>query len=903
MNNVNANCAAVRLSVQPQVRMLSVLVGAALAMMAVERAWADSAVGADTSLGNALNLAPVNPLTYTSGYDPDGLNGEPIAARTPTGQLYSVPKVPSDRVHSTTGGWEYLGFVEFGVTHVSGDHREQGFKRYKDVGNGGYLSAFGVSAEKADTAHYFEVVGGGVDRDDQFYGATFGRYNDWRVKAFYNETPHVFTTSFRSLWNGAGSGNLTLKPGLTAGGSGDLAADNQAITAVAQANTNTELGLVRKKGGLRLDMNLTDNLKVFAGYSLEKREGARPFGSVWAGGGGQAPMEVIEPIDYETHDFVGGLYYTDPLNSFNLQASASLFRNNIDTLSFETPLRVTPGTITGATPGMFTAGRFDLYPDNEAYNIKAEYARKLPDLMNGRFTAVVSMGSSRQDDDLVPYTTYSGLRPTNVSTANWDSTDSLSRQSADARIDTRLVDLGLSLNPTSRLNIKAKARYYETRNHTDYLACNPNAEYIDSGDGTPGGVSAFGCTGVWGRMINDGSNVSMLYGGNGAAAGNIPIRSVPYDYRKLNTGLTADWRLKTSSINAAYEREIYARDHRERDKTWEDKYKLGYVNRSIEDTTVRLSFAHDRRRGSSYHTHHPYASFLSGHIVPMPEAAGSNVQSWVVHMNNGMRKYDLSDRDQNTLNARLNYMPREDLDIGLSAQLKEIRYPSSDYGRSGKQRQNWFNVDVDWQYSPASNVYAFYSFQRGTLDQRSVPSGGGTGCLIGASSLMGVITPENAEEICQSPNSGAVFVAGNFWELDHKDRSDTLGLGLRHDFGKVKFDISYTYAKSRTEMKYSLPANANAATIAAAGSGFPDLTTSQNILEANLLVPVTKTVSARLLLRHEYGRYRDWHYSGLESDPVAVNAPGTALPTAVILDAGPQNYRASLIGLLLQIRL
>lgn len=903
MNHANVHRVAVHPAVQPRAKALTLLVGVALAMLAGGRAHADSAVGADTSLGNALNLAPVNPVTQTSGHDPEGLDGDPSPDRTPTGQFYSVPKVPTDRVHRTTGGWEYLGFVEFGLVQATGNHEAQGFRRYKDVDDGPYLSAFGVAAEKADSAHYFEVVGGGVDHDDQFYGVTFGRYNDWRVKGFYNETPHVFTSSFRSLWNGAGSGHLTLKPGLTPGGTGNLAADNAAITAVAQANANTELGLVRKKGGFRLDMNLTEGLKAFASYTLEKREGARPFGSVWAGGGGQASVETIEPIDYETHDFVGGLYYTDPLNSFNLQASASLFRNNIDTLSFESPLRFTPGSTT-ATAGQITTGRFDLYPDNEAYNVKAEYARKLPDLMDGRFTALVSMGSSRQDDDLIPYTTYAGVRPTNVSTANWDSIGSLSRSSADARIDTRLIDLGLSLKPASELSLKAKARYYETQNHTDYLACNPNAEYIDRGDGTPGGISAFGCTGVWGRMINDGTNVSMINGANVAAAGNIPIRSVPFDYRQWNTGLSADWRInKTSSFNAAYERETYERDHRERDETREDKYKIGYVNRSLADTTFRLSFAHDRRRGSDYHTHHPYASFLSGYIVPMPAAPGSNVQSWVVHMNDGLRKYDLADRNQNTLNARVNYMPREDIDIGFSAQIKEIRYPASDYGRTDKQRQDWLNLDIDWQQSAQRSLYAFASVQRGTLKQRAVPSGGGLGCTIGTATPLGVITPDNAEAICQNPASNAVFVAGNFWDLTSKDRSNTFGLGLRQDFGKFRFDLSYTYARSTTEMKYDLPANTTPAAAAAAGAGFPDLTTLQNIIEANVLVPVSKTVTARLLLRHEHGKYRDWHYYGLENDPVAANAPGTALPVGVVLDAGPQNYRASLIGLLLQVRL
>ena len=200
-------------------------------------------------------------------------------------------------------------------------------------------------------------------------------------------------------------------------------------------------------------------------------------------------------------------------------------------------------------------------------------------------------------------------------------------------------------------------------------------------------------------------------------------------------------------------------------------------------------------------------------------------------------------------------------------------------------------------------MYAYYSYQRGNLTQRALPSGGGVGCTLGTMTSMGVITPENAERLCQSPQSGAVWVAQNFWELDHKDYGNTVGLGLRHDFGMVKFDMSYTYARNRTEMRYDAPANLTDAQRAAAGAGFPDLVNTQNVLEANLLFPINKTASARLLFRHEYGKYRDWHYDGLQDDPVAVNAPGTALPVGVILDAGPQTYRANLIGLMLQFRL
>lgn len=885
--------------VAPQLKLAALLVGAALAQLAAGPARADSATGVDTTLGNALHPAPVNPSTATGTPDPEGLGTYFPAARTPSGQMYSMPLTPVTDPGRSEGGWEYFGFVEGGIFSVDGDREAYGFRRYKDLDNGPYVTSFGLAMEKPDAARYFEITGGGVGYDDQFYGLTFGRYNDWRVRAFYNETPHVFTTSFRSIYNGVDSGRLTLKPGLTPGGTASNANDNAAVAAVAAANADTEIGLIRKKGGVRLDMNLTDELKFFASYNQEKREGGRPFAAVWGTGGGTAPVELVEPIDYTTHDLLAGFHYNDPLNSLNLQVSASLFRNNIDTLTFETPYRVAAGTVNGVAPGGFTQGRFDLYPDNDAYNIKGEYARRLPDLMNGRFTAVVSLSSSRQDDDLIPYTSIAGVTLPSVTVNNWNSTSSLSRQSADARIDTRLIDLGLALNPTSALNVKAKARYYETQNHTDFLLCNPNASYTGGNE-----FSAYGCSGVWGPLINDGSGANAKIVPFTASNGNTIIRNIPFDYKQLNLGLAADWRINpTSSANASYERETYDRDHRERDKTWEDKIKLGYINRALADTTLRLSYEHGNRRGDSYNTHDPYEDFYSGYFVPMPTADGANVQNWVVHMNSGLRKFDLADRRQNILNARLNYLAREDLDLGVSLQLKDIEYPA-DYGRRDRQRINSVNFDVDWQQSEARSIYAFYSWQGGSMKQRGTPSGApATGCIIGALTPLGVITPDNAGAICQNPASNAVFVGANFWDVSHRDRSNTVGIGLRQSFGKAQFDLSYIHSSSVTEIEYDPPANATPAQLAAYGSGFPDLKTLQNVLEANLSVPISKTVAARLLLRHERGSYRDWHYQGFDASPVAVNAPGTALPTAVVLDAGPQSYRATLLGLLLQIRM
>ena len=60
---------------------------------------------------------------------------------------------------------------------------------------------------QTDGGHNVDVVGGAAGRHDQYYGLQFGRANDWKVKLFFTEIPHVFTNRYKSLWNGVGTAN------------------------------------------------------------------------------------------------------------------------------------------------------------------------------------------------------------------------------------------------------------------------------------------------------------------------------------------------------------------------------------------------------------------------------------------------------------------------------------------------------------------------------------------------------------------------------------------------------------------------------------------------------------------------------------------------------------------------
>ena len=256
----------------------------------------------------------------------------------------------------------------------------------------------------------------------------------------------------------------------------------------------SDLELARKKGRARFDLTLPANWKAFASYTRERRDGSRPFGAVFGGGGGGGNVEIPESIDYNTQDVLAGLQFANALTNVSLQAAASFFENDIDTMMFQNPLFITTNTIAGVPATTFTQGQFDLYPSNDYYNVKGEFARKLPKFLKSRVTGVVSLARSQQNDNLIPWAIepLTGGTINGVPTANvWNTTASLSRLSADARIDTTLVDVGIILNPARALAVKGKVRYFDTDNSTEYLACNP-------------------LTGQWGRLLNNGSGGSFV---------------------------------------------------------------------------------------------------------------------------------------------------------------------------------------------------------------------------------------------------------------------------------------------------------------------------------------------------------------------------------------------------------
>jgi hypothetical protein len=835
----------------------------------------------------------------------------------------------------------------------------------------------------------------------------------------------------------------------------------------------SELALIRKKGGVRGDMVLTDNLKGYASYTLEKRQGSRPF----ALNDGNISFEIAEPIDYDTHDLMVGLSYADDKSQANLRATASSFRNNISTLNVQLPL------LTSATPmGAINTGTYDLAPNNDAVNVKGEFARNFPEFYKSRLTVAASYGANKENDALlapISAAQNADLSAANVTAfnpagntanpgynlgtgliSNWNTTSALSRQAAGQEIDNKMFDLGFSLKPVNDLNVKTSYHYFATDNKGGYVAYNPLTGQFGRGPSSNQGLATFellvapgaggGCYAPTGFAVVPGCTLPTManlvgYSTTGGATpstaiipatglvslatngmlplangSNVPVFGQARSTKQSNFAIAADYDLtRTRSINVAVEREEFNRNFRERDNTWENKIKLGYVDRSLGIASLRASIEKGIKRGSEYRyrtfedlgtglpgldiatqtalgvaaanlgiltqstnaqnstvaalptgaslsnglivykntteattyngvavaaatlassnatisrpttgafagqlvtgagtTASPYVAVNGAAIKPAVVIVGAVVNGVVyaapaaniwTRYSTMMRKYDQADRDQLILNTRVNLLARDDLDVGLNGQVKRVNYTDSFYGLK-EDNQNSVGVDFNFQPSATLSLSGYYNYQKGSKVQSLNSGTAGLPCIATTTATTATTKAQDVPAFTalacadtSGGNTGARPLTAA-WTSQSDDTNNTVGLGMMNDFGFVRLGVDYTFAQSRTTMAYSfgstaLSAAPSAALIALAGSALPDMTTVQNTIVINLIKPINKASSVRLLYRYEEMRIADWHY-----DSVITNAMAAYDGQTLLTDSGPQRYSASVTGLMYQLK-
>jgi len=239
--------------------------------------------------------------------DLNGLSQLDEITRTPTGLLYPLPYAYPSMTQSKSDpdlwstAWIEGGLLgSFGVNGTN--TKAAGFQEYGDWSNGPLGTSLGFLMENRKTAWFMSGLAENVGRDDQYYQLKTGRYGEYYITLSFDSIPHVYSTQARSLWNGVGTGDLTLRNGLVPGASTPAQVD-----AALAAAPNMELQVTRQKAALSVTYAPWQTIEAYIQIANEWRDGTQPISATFGYPFENGATQIVEPKHYHTWYLTTGL--------------------------------------------------------------------------------------------------------------------------------------------------------------------------------------------------------------------------------------------------------------------------------------------------------------------------------------------------------------------------------------------------------------------------------------------------------------------------------------------------------------------------------------------------------------------------------------------------------------------
>ncbi|MBI2503730.1 MAG: MtrB/PioB family decaheme-associated outer membrane protein [Candidatus Latescibacteria bacterium] len=575
-----------------------------------------------------------------------------LAAQTSTG-ANAVPGEPPRLFGLVTGA-----DVELGGRRIGGTLNSSKFTEYRDLATGMYTDAFSLGLMNPEHTSALSFSGAHVGQRDQHFAAQLARRGVYKVEVEWDQLPHNYTNTARTVFSGSGTGQLEMPSLVRNRIRTILTTDLDTAATGVQFDTSAIAGLVlgtargidvvsrREKGKASVSYSPNENLDVNLSYSNEKRSGTKPLG----GNFGFNVVELIEPTDYRTQEAGAGVEYTAKRWNLQLNYSASIFDNNIDALVWDNPFNEIDAV------GTSSRGRLGLYPNNTANNLSLAGAASLP--YATRLMATLARGWRRQDDSFIPYTINAALD----TVANYPT---LPAASLDGKVGTTLVNLSVTNRFFRSVWLTARYRTFDYDNQTRSL--------------------------IFPAYVGYDGNVTRVRRSNPAIA-----------HKKANASLDATVRLVPDvSLKVGYESENWDRENRDAEKTEESIYRasLDYVPRSW--LLVRTSYSVGAKK-----TPHYDAEELVHVLFPdgePPRTLGQIPQ---------LRKFDLATRDRNKANVLAQVTPFEALTLSGSFGLVNDDFKESQYGLLSNKANN---LSLDAAYNPTYDLALFANYTKETF--------------------------------------------------------------------------------------------------------------------------------------------------------------------------------------------
>ncbi len=503
--------------------------------------------------------------------------------RTFWGDVYGRPDLPFKPDLSTSKLNEY------------GDIRKNFFIRRADITLDDILG----------TRNYVRFQTQNSVYNNQSHLATVGEYGKFKAQFRYDEIPHAFTNTARTLFIETQPGVYTIpliiRQGLAAASSTGTAAqvNNSLPSYVATQVIPSEQFIVpklqRRTGSGLFNYNLTPDWILNVSFAREHEKGTRPIGAILNSSpsaaasaqpgttsGRQTPgvgAELPEPIDYFNNTLRAMTEYGRSKWTIQLGYNGSFLKSNIKSMIFDSPFAtadipvqiIPPGNgCTPAAPAVNCAigavsahGQQTTYPDNHA-----NYLNFAGAFNAGKYIRIMGSASNgwlRQNDAFLPYTAntgIAGLAPLPASSLNGEKQTLAMNWTAVSKV-------------TKDFNLELKYRHYDYNNNTAVFELTPVEGDTIGANSTATGQAAAGIAGTAGRS-NPGFNRKTLeFSGNYLFA-------------------------KRSSAKVGWESEWFDRSHRDAAHSVENTV-FGSVDLSpVPDLLFRISGRHQDRKPDEY---------------------------------------------------------------------------------------------------------------------------------------------------------------------------------------------------------------------------------------------------------------------------------------------------------------
>lgn len=679
------------------------------------------------------------------------------------------------------------GSVDFGVRFATGDVygrpdlpfdpslKNSKFNEYRDIRDGFFLRRADIHFDNVlNSKDYVSLKSSRTLYRDQSYLATFGSYGKFKIQFRYDEIPHTYSDTTRSLFSETGPGVFTF-PQLVRQALQTAATLPIGNAGNVQAVLNSQVipdlnfltpSIIRRDGTASFVYRMNSHWAMNALFFRESQRGMRPIGlvmnsspsaSATAGFG----LELPEPIRYYNNRVVVGI--DAGWKGWGLAAAyiGSFFQNDIKQLFWDNPFRLTAETASNPL-----TGRMALYPDNHAHSFNFAGAGDLTKYLH--FTASITPGWLRQNAPFFPYSTNTAINTCGAA-LNQACTDTaaLPESSLHGSVQTLAMNYTLVSNPWKDLQLKANYRHY------DY---NDNTPIFDTWTPAQGDV--------------------------GVPAGFDD--NTPFGFNRKNLELTGNWYFaKRSSLKLGYEGEWMDRKHRDAAHSLENSFFAAVDYVPVKDLLFRVSYRHGDRKPDRYQN--DLVVDAAGDEVTCTDTTTFFTADQRCH-----RRFDEAARLRNRGDALVQYSPTDKATISGFFGTMQDNYnrrggtnspvalnfvsgttnPYYLYGLLKDLSYNW-GFDADYAVSSQVTFFAEYSHERYhkrmiTRYRTPESTSGNGGC--GPNSL-------------GTASRGACDTANNDWESTAQEPVDIYAAGADWTFGKkLSFTTYYSLSAGRANV-------------------------------------------------------------------------------------------------------